>query len=228
MVATLLLGVLAAAMLGWRRDPVAAVFVVIATGTIVTFFYVKYPPFLWHYGVLYAVVIAGAWMSCAAGTSLIRAGLLLGLFVLLLGFGLQRVWQDIRHPLSAGRAVAEFLTKRGWAAGPIISASDLSAAPVIGYLGIRAAYEPYGNAQSGFPRTGRWESFFRLDRTRLETPDDTAILAAIARLGPAVTILLPLDRDGAALREHGFLKVAEFTDAVVGGETYALYRPKTP
>jgi hypothetical protein len=220
------IAVLAIVLSRFRNNPTAAVFLVVSSGGLLAFGYVKHAGGIWGQGVIFLSFLATVWIDRAridaSGTRtgkssfLVPPGLFMTVLVMQAFLGSGMAVRDIVRPYSNGNAVARFIRKQGWETDPIVGIPDYSATTVVGYLGVDRIYDANGR---------RWGSFVVWDSKRLGPIDIEAVMHDADQFGPAVTIIAAEDEalDPTLLERHGFRLAARFEGAVVADENYVIY-----
>jgi hypothetical protein len=220
------MAILLVALARSTRCTAVAGFLGVSVGGIFAFFYTRYPGLIWHRGLIFMALFAAIWIDRISMQDSISGtlrkplvpGLIFGaLLVIQAVEGAAAIQRDLRQPLSNGRAAAQFIGAQGWLNDPLIAAEDITAVPIIGYLGVDKAF--FANGQ-------RWGSFTVWDQTRLQPTDMTIVMNDSIRFGPAATLIVSADTsvDQALLRRYGFSEVLQLDGAAVARENYVIYR----
>lgn len=205
--------------------PLALLFYGLSVTGILSFFYVKYPGFIWHHGHLFLAWIAAVWMGCASGgLKQWRRWFLAGLLGWQAVTGIRANALDWQRPYSAGKETADYLKKEGLDRLPIIADADMYTVTVVGYL----------NRKVYYPRAGRFGTYYILDQTRERMIVPEEILRVAGEMSQKdksdALILLNYDlvpaggRPVEDLLPPNVRKIAEFTDSLWEDERYYLFR----
>ncbi len=216
-------GALIAAGVLMRRKPAALALLGFATGGLIAVFVFIYGTSVWHRGILFLVFMAALWIArepsdriadvpFSANGLVVLGTVLLALQALA---GLPALLRDGRVPISHARDVAGFIRGQGWAREPLIGLGDFAVSPVVAYLGAPKAY---------YADVGRWGSFVRWDRQRLERGSPQAVVANAAAIAAPHTLLAHPRFEPALLVAAGYREVARFTGASDAEENYVVYR----
>jgi len=210
----------------FRKSPAAAVLLLVTSGGLLAFAYVKLSAGIWAQGVIFLAFLAAVWIDrtkidpsgVKRGTSsfLIPPGVLVAVLVIQTFLGLGSAVRDIARPYSNASTVARFIRDQGWDTDPIVGVPDNFVSPVVGYLESDHFY--YANGR-------RWGSFVVWDSQRLGPIDFDTVMHDIDRFGPAVTLVASESEhvDAAVLGRHGFRVVAHFPGAIIPSENYVIY-----
>ena len=198
---------------------------------LLLFFYSKVPGYMRHHGLLYLVLVMCLWLykeHCAGPSG--RSGWRrrgVDVFIALLFLmgslgGLRAYWYDLKHPFSAGKITAQFISNRDPSSLELIGEIDYAATSVLGYLGEKAF----------FPRGERFGDFVFWDGRRVSRHIDAEqVLNDAQRLslnsGKDVLIIMNSEmlEESLSIEEYKgqLVKVAEFRESIVPDEGFLLY-----
>ena len=210
----------------FRKSPAAAVFLLVTSGGLLAFAYVKLSAGIWAQGVIFLAFLAAVWIDRtkivpsevkrSTSSFLIPPGVLVAVLVIQAFLGLGSAVRDIARPYSNASAVARFIRDQGWETDPIVGVPDNFVSTVVGYLESDHFY--YANGR-------RWGSFVVWDSQRLSPIDFETVMHDIDQFGPAVTLVASESEhvDAAVLGRHGFRVVAHFQGAIIPSENYVIY-----
>jgi hypothetical protein len=211
----------------------AFIFYGLSAAGILSFFYVKYPGFIWHHGHLFLAWIAAVWIARAEEPSAggapgkfagWRRWVLLGILGWHVVPGVGANALDWARPYSAGEAAAAYIKKEGLDRLPIVADLDIYTVTVVGYL----------NKEVYYPRPGRFGTYYIMDqkRNRKIVPEDIFREAGEIARKDKTGVLILLNYDLVPVgggRAEDFLppnlrKIAEFTDSLWEDERYYLFK----
>ncbi len=205
-----------------RRASAAAAWLFLSLIGILAFGYIKYAPAMWHHGVIFFTWLAAVWvarMEAPGRSAPVDRIILSACVTVMLGFqayyGINTYRAELSRPYSNGRAVASFVTAKGWTRNVIAALTDQTVSPVIAYLGAERVY---------FLNGRRFGSFTIWDQRRL-TRDLEGALGDLDRKERPVVLIVSLRNDDPALfARYGYREIARFTGANRREENFVLYR----
>ena len=223
---------LAWVVLGLLHRPRALIFLVVALGGLIAFFYLKLPGEMRHFGHFFIALVMALWLGKVetAGRGLVGDGwigrawastqgtIFTGLLGVQVVGGLLAVFLEDRYVFSNGKATAGYLVEHKLDQAPLVAEPDYIAEPVLAYLPPRQAY---------FPRGDRTGSFVIWDLGRIASVSDSTCLERARRLaaerGAPAVLLLNHPLAVAAAESLGIRTLARFVGSTVEDEDFYLY-----
>lgn len=218
--------------LALRRHLPALVFFCTAHAALLAFFQLRFAGSARHHGFFFLVLVAAVWMhrsarresgaegqpqSATPWERLFNSSLSLLLALHCAGTVVSAT-QEIRHPFSRAPDVATYLRGHGHDTSLLVGSQDFMASSVLGGTNQRRIY---------YPQAGRWGSYIRWDRQRINRVEDADLIAAARALprepGQAVVLILDRALEAGSALPAGLNFLAAFHGSV-SGETYHLYR----
>lgn len=217
------LGVALWAVAAWqvRRRPAALAFLLLGTGTLFLFTWLRWPGYLRHHGHFFVVLLGAFWLAApgaglharggstsgggaAAAPVRVGAGLLLLLALAQAVAGGWALAMDIRYPFSDSRATADYIRGGRLNALPIVGTRDCIVSPLATYLD-RSIYYPefggWGRSWTARYRSRYFDPAFALEAARAMADERHGpVLFILSRpmepglRGPAVRDVATFDR----------------------------------
>jgi hypothetical protein len=213
--------------------PRALAFGVMAVGALCVFFYVAYLGYIRHHGSLFLVFLAAMWMAAEekaapwGGGWLRRAArwgrkaapaVVTGLLLIQTAATAIAAAYDVRLPFSQGKRAAAYIRARGLGDRVIVGDVPFAMSPLSAYL----------DAPIYAPRLERWTTYTPWIEAARRNTGMTEIVAAAERLsretGREYLIALNYPLNEGSLRTRRLRRVAAFGGAIVGDESFYLYR----
>ena len=225
------------------RRPTALLTYLISTFGLLAFFYVKYHGSIRHHGFLFLTFLMCCWIyreSPAVNFSKAEqeetdstvnwvvnvAGTAVLTFLLICHAvgGVIAVRMEHRHVFSYGKLTAEYIQAQGMQGLPMVGNKDSAVSTVVGYL-----QEP---RQIYYPRSGRFGSFVRWDKTRTPSISKRRVIEAAKTLSSEksqdVLIILNGSLSANQIAQYNLSFLVKFTGSVVSDEGFHLYLIPAP
>ena len=234
--------ILLSALLFLKRPTVLLTYL-ISTFGLLTFFYIKYHGSIRHHGFLFLAFLMCCWIyrdspaislgkteqedaDSAIDRVLNRAGTVLVTLLLIchaIG-GIIAVSMEHRHVFSYGKLTAEYIRAQDMQGLSMIGNKDSAVSTVVGYL-----QEP---RQIYYPRSGRFGSFVRWDKTRTPSISKRRVIEAAKTLSNEksqdVLIILNSSLSAKLIEQYNLSFLVKFTSSVVSDEGFHLYLMPAP
>ncbi|MYA72846.1 hypothetical protein F4Y19_22700 [Candidatus Poribacteria bacterium] len=225
------------------KRPIALLTYFISTFGLLTFFYVKYHGSIRHHGFLFLTFLMCCWIyrdaptvnfskteQQDAGAIVNRVLNVAGTAVLTLLLichavgGVIAVRMEHRHVFSYGKLTAEYIRSQGMQDLPMIGNKDSAVSTVVGYL-----QEP---RQIYYPRSGRFGSFIRWDKTRIHSISKRRVIEAAKTLSNEksqdVLIILNGSLSTKQIEQYKLSFLVKFSGSTVRDEGFYLYLMPVP